>query len=325
MLCRMTASPEFDRLLAQYERGVLSDDVLSEWIEIDDADSGPFNPSLKLKASPGDGPPRRGAAIEQLGESLVPTLNRASRRRRRSIFLDRIAGNFDGHVIISEGDSWFQFPVLRKDVIDHLIEDRSLAILSLGGAGSTAAQMVAQGELREAAAQYQPDFVLVSAGGNDVLAEGGLEFRLNVTDALLSDNGSRPIDFLSEAFFASLQQVLADIRRLLSDVTDASPDSRILIHGYDHVWPRHDGIWLGTPMRNAGITDQGLQRRILRLMLNTFNTELRKLAEAFQAVTWVDMRGEVGRDRWFDELHPDDEGYAAVSREFRRVLRSARS
>ena len=44
-----------------------------------------------------------------------------------------LAGGYDGPIIVSEGDSWFQYPLLLKDTIDHVMN--RYAVMSLGAAG----------------------------------------------------------------------------------------------------------------------------------------------------------------------------------------------
>ncbi len=90
------------------------------------------------------------ALVTDLGGGLegglaVSLLNGWRRRQRHRAYRDRIAGGWSGPRIISEGDSWFQYPTRLQDVIDHLMGDH--AILSLGGAGDTLDDMREQDEI----------------------------------------------------------------------------------------------------------------------------------------------------------------------------------
>ena len=58
-----------------------------------------------------------------------------SKRKRQALYRSKVAKHFDAIRIVSEGDSWFQYPWLLDDVIDHLMAEDDIAILSLGGAG----------------------------------------------------------------------------------------------------------------------------------------------------------------------------------------------
>ena len=73
---------------------------------------------------------------------------------------------------MSEGDSWFQFPFVIKDVIDHLNDD--YLIWSNGAAGDTADNMIFKNPEYMTALNEQDDRVtafLLSAAGNDVIGQ----------------------------------------------------------------------------------------------------------------------------------------------------------
>jgi len=199
----MSSVPTIEQLLDDYARGDLDDDDLRQWFVLDEDLSGPFAPAVRPTADV-----RSGRSARGIGSGLTAALNVASRRRRRSIFDRRRGASFTGLTVISEGDSWFQLPVLVKDTIDHLIEDPDLAILSLGAAGDTIGSMVERGELVRETRRHRPDAVLISAGGNDVLADGGLESRLR--DAGSSNTAGHWID---PFFYSTLEQVLSSYVR----------------------------------------------------------------------------------------------------------------
>jgi len=73
-------------------------------------------------------------------ESMMGLASSFFRRRRQRRFRKQIKAKPDTSVLVSEGDSWFQFPLLIKETIDHLCED--YAIWSVGAAGDTAANMI---------------------------------------------------------------------------------------------------------------------------------------------------------------------------------------
>ena len=78
-------------------------------------------------------------------QGLVGRFNRWSRRKRQKKFRRRAEG-FQGLTIVAEGDSWWQYPVKLKDVIDHLFDDDDVNIYSLGFAGDWLANMLVQKE-----------------------------------------------------------------------------------------------------------------------------------------------------------------------------------
>ena len=84
----------------------------------------------------------------------------------------KIAVGWSGLRIVSEGDSWFQYPFLLDDVIDQLFDQ--FAIFSLDAAGDLLQDMKKQDELSGAITAEQPQVVLLSGGGNDLLGDGRL-------------------------------------------------------------------------------------------------------------------------------------------------------
>src|SRR5690606_14215458 len=129
--------------LDEFERKVLDPDTpeseLRQYVKVDEQASGAMRPRLTLDTTrvvpPENDQQRRGGM-------LLARLNWLARARRRRIFEARMMEK-PGPVIVAEGDSWFQFPLLLKDVIDHLL-DRGRLVSSLDEAGDTLDNMVKQ-------------------------------------------------------------------------------------------------------------------------------------------------------------------------------------
>ncbi len=111
--------------------------------------------------------------VAQTDESFgLDLANALARRLRNAKYASRIKHGYKGIRIVDEGDSWFQYPVILKDIIDVVGEE--YAVYSLSGAGDTLDEMVAISEYRKAILDKQPDVFMLSAGGNDILGEGAL-------------------------------------------------------------------------------------------------------------------------------------------------------
>lgn len=289
-----------------------SERELREFFVEDVDQSGPFAPAIRFD--------RTKVVITEVAarsETAVTWANRFSRFRRRNEYMERLSGGYDGVRIVSEGDSWFQYPIMLEDTIDHLMAD--YAIYSLDAAGDTLQNMDKQAEFVEAIRAERPDVFLFSGGGNDVLGGGNLQTHLHPFDANLS-----PEQHILPSFDVQLRQCLTLYRQILARALGARPGLRVLIHGYDRPIPRKDGRWLGKPMISRKITDSGMQRAIAGILIDRFNDAIAQLAGQFPGVTYVDQRGVVGRtpDAWHDELHPTDQTYAKVAEQFRDVLRT---
>lgn len=279
------------------------DEMLRPWLRESVSESTPFHPVIEAN-------PARIRAGQTEAAVLLASLNKISRRRRQRRYRRRIS-DWQGLRIVSEGDSWFQYPFLLTDVVDWLSE--SYAVLSLDAAGDLITDMVRQGELLTAVVAERPDVILLSGGGNDLLGSGSLarmmpDFREERSAA----------DYAGAEFEAGLRTVLAGYTHLLERLTRIAPATPVLCHVYDYAIP-DNGRWLGRPLAAAGIRDPDLQRAIIRIIVDRFHSGLTGLAERYAQLRVVDTRGAV-QGLWHDELHPTDRGYAAVAQRFAHTI-----
>jgi len=247
------------------------------------------------------------------GGGIIQNVNRFSRWRRSRAYKRKIK-NWDGPRLVSEGDSWFQYPFLLDDVIDQL--DEHYAIRSLGAAGDLISDIVAQDELISTVALERPDGVLISGGGNDLLGKGRLAKALRKFEPGLS-----PEDYLTDNFYQKLSEVIGGYQSVLFRLTRSFPRIPVFVHGYDHARPSR-GPWLGRPMEKLEIFDQGLQQALVALMVDKFYDALQQMLlqpSLAGQVRLVDCRGLVASD-WHDELHPTNSGYNRVAEQFHKVI-----
>ncbi len=288
-------------------------------------------------------------------ENAMAIGNNAERAARRLGFTtDRIFAP-NKPVIVSEGDSWFQFPLLIEEVVDHLNPD--FAILSLGAAGDTAENMV-HGELADRKAEYmtylrrqkaQVRAFMFSAAGNDIIGEHPVTKKSALFDIIKDFNGNTADiaghineDVLGER----LQALRGAYAKVIADVhgepgLEALP---ILVHGYDYPFPFPWGVaehrtpiyannneWLGEPLdkRNfphdseAGLA---LRRGILINLIDRLYAMLNDVAgDPRQSNVWVvDCRGALPKlTDWNDEIHGTSDGFKKVANLFRATLRTA--
>ena len=271
----------------------------------------PFQPDIQIK-----GFETRG---EDEAEIAIGMANGWSRMLRRLEFKSKIRKGYAGPVIVSEGDSWFQYPVILHDVIDNLAE--RFAVLSLGAAGDTLANMRAHREYRNAISENRADIFLFSASGNDVLGGGDLAKLLNsfspgmeLGDVLKAQEVAKVLDFVEENYEA-----------IIRDAISVRPGLRVMFHGYDRPVPRRNGKWLGKPMESLGIPPT-LQSSITGHLIDRLNERLSRLETRFPGqVTHVDCRGRVGGSvgSWYDELHPRNPGYSRVASLFEAQIDAA--
>jgi hypothetical protein len=239
-------------------------------------------------------------------------INNLARQRRQRKYREKLTNGFNGLRIVSEGDSWFQFPILLQDVIDQLFNE--YAIFSLDAAGDTLVNIVEADEITHAIAEEKPSVFLISGGGNDMVADQRLRTLLHSYDSSLNAE-----DYLNESFDEYLSEIKGLYRDLFSRLSAKFPTLRILYHGYDYVIPKNF-ISLGRPMASIGITDPQLQKDIMKVIIDRTNDFQINLVSEFVNVYHVDCRNSVGPEQWFDELHPRNAGFASVAGRFRDVI-----
>jgi endonuclease G len=274
---------------------------------------------------------------------MMDWANALGRQRRQALFRLRRARGDNAPVLVSEGDSWFQFPLLLEDVIDQLSD--AFNIWSVDAAGDTLENMVVANPEYLQALNAQAGLAkafLFSGGGNDFLGadEDGRSVLSRVLKRFEKDRPA-PWYLETDAFASELRFAEQCYAKVFVAVARAVPGLPVICHGYDYAIPgggagdpRHpvyaaQDQWIGAPMRALGIEDPALQRAIVRLMIDRFNERLLALCggsgSGAHANAWyVDARGTLPSiAQWADELHPNDGGFGLVAEKFRATIARA--
>lgn len=328
----------YQELKAKVMDPKVPDSEIAQYLTAEKETSGPFNPRIV--------PDRAKVQFTAEGdfevESAIRWGNQVSRWRRHASFSNAISLGIPKPVLVSEGDSWHQFPFLIDDVVDHLGEE--FLIWSLDAAGDTAENMVnRQPEYKAGLDEQKANHVkgfLFSGAGNDVIGED--ELGNPVLASLLkpfSAGHDAAWHINKAALGAVLTRLETDYRKVVATIRH-DPDFRtlpIFIHGYDYAIPggfpgdtRHpiyadQDEWLGKPLRDKGITDVTLQRAIIRVLIDALYDMLQRVAgnSAQTHVHLVDVRGTLGANEWADEIHGTSAGFKKVAAKFASVIRGA--
>ena len=229
---------EFQAMLLDLEKG---DEEIRPYLIVKERESGPFSPVL------GPNPEMVEMTFEQAeAESAMSIGNGLARFRRQLKFKKRKLVGSKLPVIVAEGDSWFQFPILIDEVIDHLEED--FQVWCVSAAGDTAQNMVfgqAGSKKREYmdALRREKDDVsafLFSGAGNDIIGQD--ENGNPVISSILKNfhPGGDPSSHINHAEFG---QKLAFLKNaygeVISEVRGEAGFEQlpIIVHGYDHAIP----------------------------------------------------------------------------------------
>ena len=335
--------PETGRLsLSEARRMIVDpgvpDDVVRRLLVPDPAASRPFAPAVRFNP---DVVAVETPEIGIEGAQLMNWANELAGWRRQNQFLARMAAADPRPVLVSVGDSWFQFPLFLADVVDQL--GAGYSIWSLDAAGDTLENMVVRQRRHiEGLQRWQGKAraLLVSGSGNDIVGEDPDGVSV-LTKILRPYTPGKPPEWYLETgeFTRRLAALEAGFTRLFTDVAAGFPGLPVICHGYDHAIPARPGdprhplwasqdAWLTGPMvRHLGLLDADLRQAIVRVLIDRLNQMLIGLCGGNRggrhANAWhVDVRGAVG-ERWADELHPTDDGFATVGRRFTVVLNDA--
>lgn len=289
----------------------VGDEEIGQYFKVEEELSGPFEPAIVINPDTVDLPTTLDARARSAG--VVNAANYIERQKRRFAFnAKKNDSHYRGPIIVSEGDSWFQYPFILTDVIDHLM--KKYAIFSLDAAGDTLSNMFKEAEYVEALTTTDASILLFSGGGNDVVAGGNLAEHLRDYDASLS-----AAQHLKPSFDAVLDDAIGMYSKIVRQIAINFPSVEIVCHGYDYVIPAN-GRWLGKPMAKRGIIDPQFQRSIATVMIDRFNERMKLLEKTSARMNYIDCRNVVGDDGWYDELHPTTEGYGRVAAKFQALI-----
>lgn len=204
---------------------------------------------------------------------------------RKKRFFKKINNDFrkPGHkIILAEGDSWFNYPVILSDVIDWVSMEKNFAVYSLASGGDWLLNMLSQRVYVEELSILHPDVFLISGGGNDLVGKsrvaaivdpngdscefGQNEFckhliekvKLKPIVALDLQRFEDGLRYLSKDFYALLMFFHLQYYYLINGILTGNtkdpakgkfPGIQIITQGYDYVHPSHDLGFGWNPLR----------------------------------------------------------------------------
>ncbi|UCH14720.1 MAG: hypothetical protein JSV22_01855 [Bacteroidales bacterium] len=263
-------------------------------------------------------------------------------------------------MILSEGDSWFQFPIDVKDIIDWLLKRCNYAIYSIAYGGDWITNIIYEGTYIEELSVHTPDVFLMSGGGNDMVGgnkiavmvskdkQDNIKYKsvkeldrfeeLTGTDKQEIFDGQR---YLLKEFHSFLITLKAQYYLILYSIAKSDlTDMMIITQGYDYAIPSlknrfslryplqyfinafvDTGKWLARPMLIKGITNKEEQRKIIKAMIFEFNEMLKSIAGNFKNVYHIDCRGVAkGQKDWYDELHLKSHIFKKVAKVYSMLI-----
>ncbi len=174
----------------------------------------------------------------------------------------------NGKIIVAEGDSWFQFPVALRDIIDWLNKRDNYAIYSIAYGGDWITNIIYEASYIGELAIHSPDAFLISGGGNDLV--GGNRLAIMVTpdkrnddDVNRDDANIEALDdisneikenikvsqpYIKDEFYAFVNTLKVMYHKMFKQIMEKRKNSEdeereyknmlILTQGYDYPHPR---------------------------------------------------------------------------------------
>lgn len=260
-----------------------------------------------------------GGMYEQTARRIIDLANAADGARRRHKYAQRRRQHPELPVVVCEGDSWIAHPFVR-DIGDHLFDDArsGFVVRNCGAAGDRLAAMAAAREHEAVLAETDAAALVLSGGGNDLL----VQFREFLRTWVPGDEPSR---LVTEVLERRLGELMVTMKQVLRRVRDRDRTLPIVVHGYDYlrVAAPERGQFLSPWFDAKHIHDAGERQATLGYVVDRFNHHLRDATLEVEGVAYVDVRGRVGADEWYDEIHPNDEGFGRVAETIGEVVRDA--
>jgi hypothetical protein len=171
-------------------------------------------------------------------------------------------------VILAEGDSWFNYPIILTDIIDRIRMEKNFALYSLAAGGDWFLNMLTGREYVEELSILHPDVFLISGGGNDLVGSKRVAAIVEPTGKsteyeeskwaqklireadkkatkLDADKFKKGCEYLSKDFFALLMFFHLQYYSLIDGILKPGKPTKfegikIITQGYDYARPSHD-------------------------------------------------------------------------------------
>lgn len=257
-------------------------------------------------------------------------------RPKQAVFAASIKQYPKRLVMITEGDSWFSYP-LNANIADHIEMMNDFSILRLEHNGDDARDIMGAGseqlkKLKYYLKNYAVDALLLSAGGNDIVSE---ELG-NFLDRKAIGNPWQSAINLG-TFTTVLDDIVAAYSRLLDARDTLRPKCVVFTHSYCYFQPTgrkatgpfgllKSGPWMRPVLTKKGIDPDTEGRDLTRYLVDELHARLKALAAVRSRFVVVDHRATLPVDdvHWADEIHPSGTGFRRLAEDcWRPALRSA--
>jgi hypothetical protein len=255
-------------------------------------------------------------------------------RPKQAIFAESLKTHPKRLVIMTEGDSWFSYPI-NRNIVDYLEMLNDFTILRLEHSGDEAREILKKGgeqmkRMRTYLKRYPFALLLFSGGGNDIVDEN---LKTLLVDKQPGTGWQDCID--QQKLTARLDEIEACYWGLLEMRDEVCPKCVIVAHCYDYVVPMNRpaksafglatvGPWIYPRLVEKGIDPKTDGIFIVRHLIDEFCARLAGIAASpgakFHVVDTRRTLIPADPTQWADEMHPSGVGAELLARQWRLVL-----
>ena len=221
-----------------------------------------------------------------------------------------------GITVVAEGDSWFNLPQpwRPRAIVDNLENNHTYTVKNIARWGHTIERMLQEKEyLIEIDGSTK--YFIFSGGGND------LQNALETLKAIHNYDPARPKDqYLTQFGIGVLEKIEDDIYSLLAEVRRSFGHVKMLTHSYDYPRPlvKRDK-YIGRYLREHGVPDNEMQS-VIDPIIDDLNERIIRSTLKVSEIDFLDLRGKTVDHAWYDDMHPDTDGFVALTTVFERAM-----
>lgn len=231
------------------------------------------------------------------------------------------------HVIICEGDSWFNHPFISD--IPEQLKDFGYSVLHSNCPGRLLEKSLKDADFLaplKDARRPQIKALLLSGGGNDLITwkKGAASFSPIFRKA---GPGHPAADYLDAANIKlALGEMIGCLEGIAKKLGQAnSTNLPVLLHCYDHISPKKygpsplKGMWINPQLDAIGASPNSQFRKQI-------TTELQKAwmaayKDVCDRLGWHFVKTqEIVADHWYDEIHPNNHAFYQICCVYWEVL-----
>lgn len=252
------------------------------------------------------------------------------------VYLHFFIANFrEKSPVIAIGDSWFNltffnFNSIKKiDILDWLKKDGfNIVDCAIPGYKFEHEQVfkLYKYPVTKMAKQKKKCLVLLSLGGNDYIWDYVGKVIYLDDDGKVSIKREQ-LEGITNKFMTDMGLYIHDIAKTYIDNGGKSSDINIVIHGYaypnalkDYFGAGGDGSLTKLFNKFGKITDEEINILTL-LILDVFNEGLQNLKKINSTMHYVDLRGVLNKEDFFEDIHPSPKGYLKAARTIELYLK----